>query len=551
MSANQLTIVSPPRSAPGLADTAGGVDALAADGTVIRIRPVRPDDADDLRAPAAVVLSAGFGESGQAGSAREADLLRTARTAGMRLLGPNSVGVLNTDPAIRLRASTAAAARPGALAVASQSGAVGIGLLSAAGRGGIGTSTFVSLGNKADVSVNDLLSYWYDDPATRAVALYLDSVGNPRRFARIARAIGRRKPVLAVKSGRRRPAEHGSLADATIEALFAQSGVIRCDGVPDLLDTARLVVDRPLPSGHRVAVIGNTGGINSLCADACAAGGLEMTDLPQDARARIHAAAPGAVTLANPVDLGTAAGPDAVRAAMRAAAPHVDALAVAFGAIGGPDPARVISAIGAEADDLGVPVVVILVGIDEPPNALGDSADVHLLRKDDAGGVALDLTDGESVTDAYRRITRVTGSDHVVVEAQVPPGVELVIGIGYDHRFGPLITCGVAGPPTDLLGDRSVGLLPLTDRDAAAMWRGLRMAPLLTGYHGAPNIDTGAVEDILVRLARLAEDVPEIARLDLDPVVAQRHGIVVTDAKLLLTSPDGRSAASASEVTAS
>src|SRR5204862_8136410 len=185
-------------------------------------------------------------------------------------------GVLNTDPAVKLTATfSPMLPPPGGLAIASQSGAVGVAILDAAARTGTGVSSFVSLGNKADVSSNDLLSYWYDDPGTRAVALYLESFGNPRRFARIARALGARKPVLAVKSGRsaggrRAGASHTAAAaapDTAVDALFAQAGVIRTESLGELLDTARMLVDQPLPAGHRLGIVGNAGGVNVLAAD--------------------------------------------------------------------------------------------------------------------------------------------------------------------------------------------------------------------------------------------------------------------------------------------
>src|SRR5262249_52569693 len=251
---------------------------------------------------AAVGLSAGFREGGDAGRAGQAELVRTARRYGIRLVGPNCLGVLTTDPAIRMQATFAAATPPaGGLAVASQSGAVGITILDHATRTGVGLSSFVSLGNKADVSGNDLLSYWYDDPATRAVALYLESVGNPRRFARIARATARRKPVLVVKSGRtaagsRAGASHTAAAaapDATVDALFHRAGGVRCDGLGDLLDAARLLVDQPLPGGDRIAIIGNAGGVNVLAADAAENEGLAVPHLPPAVRAAIAEAAPG------------------------------------------------------------------------------------------------------------------------------------------------------------------------------------------------------------------------------------------------------------------
>ena len=201
----------------------------------------------DVRA--AIVLSSGFGEDGPQGRQRQAELVRLARTHGIRLIGPNCLGVANTDPRIRLNASFAPGKpSPGGLAVASQSGAVGIALIDSATRSGCGISTFVSLGNKADVSGNDLIAYWYHDPATRAVALYLESFGNPRKFARTVRALSRRKPVLAVKSGRsvagqRAGASHTAAAAApaaTVDALFAQAGVVRAENLGEMLDAARL-----------------------------------------------------------------------------------------------------------------------------------------------------------------------------------------------------------------------------------------------------------------------------------------------------------------------
>jgi len=234
-----------------IAVPADQVAAVLADGATVGVR-------------AAVVLSAGFGEAGPDGRRRQQELVRLARDHGIRLVGPDCVGVINTDPRVRLDASFAPAAPPpGGLAVAAQSGAVGIALIDDAIRAGHGISTFVSLGNKADVSGNDLIAYWYDDPATQAVALYLESFGNPRKFARTVRALARRKPVLALKSGRsgagqRAGASHTAAAAApaaTVDALFAQAGVVRPDSLGDLLDAARMLTGQPLPTGRRLAVV--------------------------------------------------------------------------------------------------------------------------------------------------------------------------------------------------------------------------------------------------------------------------------------------------------
>ena len=601
------------------------------------------NDAAEAGVRAAVVLSSGFGEEGPDGRARQAELVRIARSAGIRLVGPNCLGVLNTDPTVRLHATFAAGAKPGGLAIASQSGAVAISLLDQAAQSGLGISSFVSLGNKADVSGNDLLSYWYDDPAARAVALYLESVGNPRRFARIARAVARRKPVLAVKSGRtpagvRAGASHTAAAaapDATVDALFAQAGVIRCDGLRDLVDTARMLVDQPLPAGGRIAVVGNAGGVNVLCADAADAAGLTVPTLPPDVAEAIRAAAPAAAAVTNPVDLGAAATPQAVGTAIRAVASHVDTIVVAFGATLANDVPAIIASIGDAVDDITVPTAVVLLGVDSTPTSLGarrapvyplpedaigavsraaryatwraqplgrrpdldqinmararsmvtgavsrgggwqsptfaadllasygipvvaqreaateadavaaaadlgtpvvlKSADPNLVHKSDIGGVRLGLSGSAAVAAAYRDVVAATGSPRVLVQTHAAPGVELVVGIVHDPLFGSVLMCGLGGVHTELLGDRTLRLLPLTDRDAAQMWRSLRGAPLLTGYRGSTPTDTSAVEQLLLRLGRLAEDLPEVAELDANPVIVGPDGVAVVDVKLRL-----------------
>lgn len=530
-------------------------------------------DASLAGARAAVVLSAGFSEDGPDGATRQQQLVRVARAAGMRLVGPNCFGILNNDPAVRLHGTFATAA-PGGLAVASQSGAVGISLLDQATKAGLGVSSFVSLGNKADVSGNDLLSYWFEDSAAKAIALYLESLGNPRRFAHIARAVGRRKPVLAVKSGRsavgsRAGAAHTAAApapDATIDALFAQAGVIRCDGLGDLLDTARMLIDQPLPAGGRVAIVGNAGGINVLCADAADAAGLHVPELPPDVQATIRAGAPDATAVANPVDLGAAASADTLATAIRAIAPHVDAVVVAFGATMAADVRHIVDMIGAAADDTDVPMAVVLLGIAPAPTSLGarrapvyplpenaiaalgravryatwrrtplgnrpDLPGIDTARARDLIAAALAAGGGSATPPASRELLACYGI-RVQARSPAPTGVELIAGITHDPLFGSILMCGLGGVHTDLLDDRSLRLLPVTDRDAAQMWRGLRAAPLLTGYRGAAAVDTAAVEDLLLRLGRLAEDFPQIAELDLNPVIVTPTGITIVDVKV-------------------
>ena len=262
---------------------------------------------------AAVVLSAGFGETGPSGAATESRLLASARRHDIRVVGPNCIGLINTDPFVRLNATFAPnAPTPGHLAVATQSGAVGVAILDSAERSGVGISTFVSLGNKIDVSTNDLLSYWYDDLTTQAVALYVESFGNPRRFTWLARALSTRKPILAVKSGRstagrRAGTSHTAAAaapDVAVDTLFRQAGVLRMDTLGELLDAARLLTEQPLPAGDRVAIVGNAGGLNILAADAAEAAGLQVVELSATLQQQFADLAPHLAGVANPVDLG-------------------------------------------------------------------------------------------------------------------------------------------------------------------------------------------------------------------------------------------------------
>ncbi len=262
---------------------------------------------------ALVVVSAGFAEVGGKGVARQRELLSICREAGMRLVGPNCLGVLSTAPDVRLDATFAGAAPlPGRVGFLSQSGGLGIAILEAAGRLSLGLSAFVSVGNKADISGNDLLEYWEHDPGTDVILLYLESFGNPRRFARVARRVGRAKPIAAVKSGRspagaRASASHTgallSASDVTVDALFGQSGVIRTDTMHELFDVGALLSAQPVPTGARVAIVTNAGGPGILCADACQAAGLDVVELSEQVRARLAGFLAPEASLGNPIDM--------------------------------------------------------------------------------------------------------------------------------------------------------------------------------------------------------------------------------------------------------
>ena len=306
--------------------------------------PLVPGVVEDLArfgTRVALVVTSGFGESGADGAAAEAELLACARTYGMRLIGPNCLGIVNTDPAVRLNATFAAIPMTdGGLALASQSGAVGIAVAQAAARRGLGLAQFISTGNKVDVSGNDLLLLWANEERVRTIALYLESVGNPRKFARIARYVSGIKPVLALKSGRtsagrsagRSHTAAAAAAEPVIRALFDQAGVQRLDTLEELLDAAGVLDRQPVPGGGRVAIVGNSGGPEVLAADTAGQLGLAVPTLSEPLQAALRAIAPDAASTANPVDLGATVQPGQLETVLRRLmdSSEVDAIVTVF-----------------------------------------------------------------------------------------------------------------------------------------------------------------------------------------------------------------------------
>lgn len=291
---------------------------------------------------ALVVISAGFSETGPEGKMRQAELLNVCRSAGMRLIGPNCMGIVNTNPQVRLDATFAPGVPPrGRVGFSSQSGALGLAIMEFANSLGLGVSTFVSVGNKADISGNDLLRYWEADDDTDVILLYLESFGNPKKFSEIARRVGRKKPIVVVKSGRssagaRATSSHtGALlaaSDVTVDALFRQAGVVRTDTLAELFDVASLFANQPLPQGNRVGIITNAGGPAILCADACEARGLEIPVLSHDSQTRLRAFLPAGASVGNPVDMIASAPAEHYRQAIEivAADGNIDSLIVIF-----------------------------------------------------------------------------------------------------------------------------------------------------------------------------------------------------------------------------
>lgn len=325
-----------------------------------------------------VVLTAGLGEAGDSGARLQDDLAAVAQEHGMRLVGPNCLGVLSHLRHTALDATFAASRPgPGRLAIASQSGGVGVALLEAARDRGTGVACFVSTGNKADLSTNDLLMAWTDDPAVGAAAVYLESFKDPQRFARVASTFSMHKPLLAVfggrsESGRRAGSSH-TAASATpgraLAALFQAAGVIEVTGLPDLVDTSRLLCEQPLPGGGRVGIIANAGGVGILASDAAQEAGLRVPELPEDVRASLRALGDGVAGITNPVDLGAAASPtvfaDAVRTAIDCA--DIDALLVVVVATAVTDIAQISDAVRnavskSNDPERSKPVLAVLIG---------------------------------------------------------------------------------------------------------------------------------------------------------------------------------------------
>jgi acetyl coenzyme A synthetase (ADP forming)-like protein len=325
---------------PSVSDIPGPVD-LAVIVVPKDLVPHVVDECGEKGIEALVVITAGFKEVGGAGVLRERALMEQVRRHGMRLVGPNCMGVLNTHPAVSMNATFAPSMPPaGALSFLSQSGAIGVTILDYAAEYGIGIHHFASVGNKPDVSGNDLLEFWEDDPDTRVILMYLEHFGNPRKFTRTARRVSRKKPIIVVKAGRtkagaRAASSHtGALAGAEIatDALLAQCGVLRANSVEELFDMAMGFGHLPIPEGNRVAIVTNAGGPGIMIADACESAGLDIVELSPDIQARLREVFPDEASVRNPVDMVASATHESYRVALEIVLqdPRVDAAIAAF-----------------------------------------------------------------------------------------------------------------------------------------------------------------------------------------------------------------------------
>jgi acyl-CoA synthetase (NDP forming)/GNAT superfamily N-acetyltransferase len=532
------------------------------------------------RVRALVVVSGGFGERDEPGRLAERALVVAARAHGMRVVGPNCLGVLNTDPDVRLNATlaplTAHVPGRGRVGFFCQSGALGVAILAEAARRGLGLTTFVSAGNRADVSGNDLLQYWEDDRDTEVVLLWLESFGNPRKFARLARRLARSKPIVAVRSGRYAVPAQGvaeyavPVPEEGVPALFEASGVIRVETVAQLFDVAQLLAYQPLPTGRRVAVVTNSHALGTLAADACAAAGLILVaatgrvgvlDIGPEASAAEFGAALATVTADAGVDalvvvfvpplastgddvarelaertagwdrpvVSTFLAMDGVPEQLRRTGP--DGAAARGSVPSYPSPERGVQALAhavryAEWRRRPAGTVPRLSDVDEP----AARAVVDAVLAEDAAGRELTTTEASRLLAAYG----------IPVESTVDSGVACVVGVVDDPSFGALVSFGIAGIATELLGDRAYAAVPMTDEQARELVDAPRAAPLLAGWGGAPPVDTAALQDLLLRVARLADDLPEVLAAELSPVLAAGVGASVRAARVRVGPPTSR-----------
>jgi acyl-CoA synthetase (NDP forming)/GNAT superfamily N-acetyltransferase len=628
------------------------VVAIAADQVLEIVR-----DCAAIGVRGLVVVSSGFAETGPQGLARQRELVRVARANGMRVVGPNSWGLINADATVRLNVSLVPQLPiEGRLGLFSQSGGLSVAVLDAVGRRGLGLSTFLSAGNRADVSGNDCLQYWEEDSRTDAVALYMESFGNPRKFSRIARRLARSKPVIVLKSGSSNfgvPPGHAvrpsTAPREAFNSMLKQSGCIRVETLNQMLDVAQLVLNQPLPAGPRVGIVGNSDALGTLIADACVSWGLEVTHGPVS----LHPQAGAEEFRAALSDAFTAERADAVVAAfippiateadevarvlteVSAGHPTVPVVACFLGTsglnsvseLGGPvkpvnpipsyptpeeavralatvqryaawrrrDPGHRLEPAGLDLEAARTLVTQALAGAE--PGAAGVELDLdtttrllatigvtlwpqipvadagsataaadqlgypvalkttaaHLRHRVDLGGVRLNIDDVEQLLADLAQMQALLGpldGDQFVVQRMAPPGVACVIRTVEDPLFGPVVSFGLGGDASELLGDVAHRIPPLTDVDVADLVRSVRAAPKLFGHHGAAPVDVPALEDLLARVACLADELPEIAELELNPVVVAGSGLAVLSAEARLARV-GRSDTARRELTGS
>lgn len=602
-----------------------------------------------------VIISAGFREIGGEGAVREQKLKELLQEYHMRAVGPNCMGLWNSDPTVRMNVTFSPSKMiDGDIAFISQSGALGIAILDMAEKLRIGLSYFVSTGNKVNLSGNDLLTAWEDDPRVRVILMYLENFGNPRKFVQLARRIGARKPIVVVKSGRSRAGARaarshtGAIAEQDVftEALFEQCGVIRARTIEELFEYARLFSQQPPPKGNRVSIVTNSGGPGILASDALSESRMLVASLQPETTEKLKKFLPGLASTTNPVDMTAGAGHEEYEKTLRLvmADPNTDAGLVIFTPptfIQEEDVARAIltarhpekplvacilrsssdspsyrilndaglptytfpeSAVRAlsgyyayaqwqrrergtiptfqdiKADRIQSIIIQVLqaeqewlrqeqaeeiigsIGIRCPRcvfveseselerafNQVGSPAVMKvvakgLVHKSEVGGVRLGLGTLEEVTEAFARMKKEVEShgyhfEGALLQQEVMGGREVIIGAHVDPKFGPLLMFGLGGKYVEVLRDVVFRLAPLTDKDAERMLRAIRGFPILQGIRGEKPCDIEGVKEALLRLSTLVINFPQIAEVEINPLMAleEGQGTVALDARVKL-----------------
>ncbi len=648
------------RAYPRLTDIPDEVD-LAVVIVPAEVVPTVVEEAALKNVKGLVVISAGFKEVRGRGEELETELKRLVQEHDLRLIGPNCLGVINTNPSIRMNASFARKMpRPGNIAFISQSGALCAAVLDFAEGRGIGFSKFVSFGNKADVNETDLLRYLKDDPDTDVILMYLEDITDGRGFIETAREItwGARKPILAIKSGRspegaRAAASHtGSLAgsDMAYDAIFLQSGIQRVEGTEELFHYAVAFANQPVPKGNRIAIVTNAGGPGIMTTDTAVRHGLELASFSEDTREKLKRHLPSAANIQNPVDVIGDANHERYEAAIRdiLADEGVDAAIVILTPQAMTDIMKTAEIVPRVARDADKPVLCSFMGIVDVsegvryleehgiPNYAFPEAAVRamasmerfasrlrlerrevrrvaadyetaaqiirdklrnkdryfmpekeaneilqcygfpvlrgvlikskeeieaaveevglpvamkvyspdIVHKFDAGGVRLKIKSVKEARKAFdeicsnvRRHNPSAVISGILVEKMARGGVEVILGATRDPKFGPICMFGLGGTFVEAIRDVTFRLAPMWEITAERMTRSIKTYRLLTGIRGAPPSDIDAIKDCILRLSQMVSDHPEIAELDINPLIVypQGKGCVVADSRMLLT----------------
>ena len=563
---------------PGVGDIDGDVDLAVVAIPPTHVAPII-EQCGERGLGAAVVLTAGLKETGPDGVALEEELVRRAREAKVALLGPNCLGIINTDPAYSLNASFAPSMpAAGNVAFMSQSGALCTSILDYARAQHIGFSKFISFGNKADIDEIDLLAYVAADPQTQVILMYLEDLDDGLRFIHLARAVtgdvGVGKPILAIKTGRTAEgasaaASHtGSLAgtDEMYDAIMAQAGVLRVDTVQELFDLAMAFGSQPMPRSNRVAIVTNAGGPGIMATDACVRQGLHLAEFSDATRQAMASSLPPAASTHNPVDLIGDARHDRYRAGLEAAladegadaaivilTPQImtdieDIARVVVEAAEGTDKPIIASFMGGVEVAAGVEVLredVAAICAEVGFPVVMKIASPDILHKTEVGGVIVDLPDLPATEAAFDGLMRDVVAQRpeadirgVFIQEMARPGREVILGAVRDPKFGPLVMFGLGGIYTEAMGDVAFRLAPFRTLSARHMLEEIRGRRILEGLRGEPPADLTALQECLERLAQLVVEFPVIRELDMNPVMSYAEGAAVADARIVMAGPE-------------